>query len=80
MELVRAVYLMVIRLSGMFFLAVVRLLFLLGFIISVFAFCLAIIMLIFGGASLQDFGTVIVGSIVGGVSLLILNKVFLDEV
>jgi hypothetical protein len=80
MEFIRDTYLLVIILSGKFFLFVVRMLFFVGFLGALFMIVFAVYMLAFGGYSPQEFGSVIAGSIIIGVSLTILNKIFLDEV
>ena len=80
MELIRAIYLFVINMTSRFFLFVVRVLFFIGMLASVLVIFLAIVMVASGNASIEEAGKVLVGAIVCGVSLMVLNKLFLDEV
>jgi len=80
MELIRSIYLFVVITASRFFLFAVRLIFFVGMLTSFLVIFLAIVMVALGNATLEEAGKVVGGAIVCGVSLMILNKLFLDEV
>jgi len=80
MELISSIYLFVVITTSRFFLFAVRFVFFFGLLASFLVIFLAIVMVALGNATLEEAGKVVGGAIVCGVSLMVLNKVFLDEV